>query len=1182
MSAAALDSRALAARAQREATQPDRSAWVEANAGTGKTKVLTDRVARLLLDGVKPERILCLTFTKAAAAEMRNRLALQLGGWAMATDAELDEQIRELLDRAPTDQERPIARRLFARVLDAPGGINILTIHAFCQALLKRFPLEAGVAPGFDVLDEGEAATLLKQAENEQMEALARRDAPPALADALASVAGKISIGEYTELIEKLLGERAWLAEHVGSGEGLARLRARLAKALGVDPEDSPGAILAEACAEAAFDANLLRAAVKALATGSPTDVTRGEIILRWLDAAEGRQAGLDEYCKAFFKKEGGILARLATKAAEKAMPDIARVLLAEAERVRAVLDRANGAELVERTVALLRLGLDIVERYARTKRRRGALDYDDLIVATRRLLESASAAWVLYKLDGGIDHVLVDEAQDTNPDQWEVIGRLTEEFFVVDREDWEARVERIRTIFAVGDTKQSIFGFQRADPRKLAEMHAWFAERAAAKHRKLDEPLKRVELNVSFRSTAAVLDAVDWVFNTEAAARGVASEGHEVFHAPERKGQPGRVELWPLVAAEESDSDPTEIVTRLDNLSAPHERLARLIAAHAKGLIDAGERRAKTGELLNPGHFMVLVRRRNAFVMALVREMKRVGIEVAGVDRLDLGQELAIQDLLAMASFALLPQDDLTLAALLKSPLIGLDEEALFDLAHGREGHLWRALRARAGEARYKAAYERLAGWLRRADFVTPFDFFAEALGPEQGRRKLLERLGREAADPIDELLSRALQYQRLETGSLQGFLRWFEAGGGEIKRDLDQNRRREVRILTVHAAKGLQAPIVYLPDTTRVPAALERLLTSEDGQTRLWLPRADDANDAARAWRARVKERTLEEQNRLLYVAMTRAEDRLYVGGYIGARKQDSGCWYERIQAGLRASLDAKMPSYVEQRIRARERDHDFTELLGRDGWSGEGYELVGAGEVARSEQGELDLGEKVELPDWWNSPAPPEPEPPRPLAPSQKLPDEIAAEPRALSPLSPDDRLRFKRGLLMHELLQHLPALAKADRAAAAKRFLGQPGRGLEAATVDAWTAEALAVTEAPAHAALFAEGSRAEVPLIGTVKTPGGSFTVSGQIDRLAVGEREVLIVDYKTNRPPPKALADVPLAYRRQLALYRALLTTLYPGRTVRAFLLWTSSLDLMELDAKTLDESMPYAVGTLP
>ena len=1164
-----LDSRRIATDAQRQATAPAYSAWVEANAGTGKTKVLTDRVARLLLSGVRPERILCLTFTKAAAAEMRNRLAGQLGRWALADHALLDKEVAELIARDPEEEERIIARRLFARVLDAPGGINILTIHAFCQALLKRFPLEAGVAPGFEVLDEGDAATLLKQAENDQMETLVGRDAPPPLKEALAAVAGRVSITEYTELMKKLLGERAWLMSRIADEAGLARERARLAKALGCDPKDSAEAIMAAACTDAAFDAASLRAAAAALGKGEKQNKEMSSTLSRWLATPDARREMIEDYRAIFFTDKGTPRKTIAGKAAVKAMPDIDRVLRAEGERILAAIERANGAALVDSTMALLRLGLDIVERYARAKRRRGALDYDDLIVATRRLLESAdSAAWVLYKLDGGIDHVLVDEAQDTNPDQWEVIRRLTEEFFA-----GEGSVDRNRTIFAVGDTKQSIFGFQRADPRKLAEMHVWFDLRSQRAQKRFE----RVELNVSFRSTAAVLDAVDWVFATDAASSGVATSGEQLWHLPSRVGQPGRVELWPVVAAEKSETDTADYDAKTSTLAAPHERLAKLIALHAKSLIGK-ERRAGTGELLHAGHFMVLVRRRNAFVTALVRELKRQEIEVAGVDRLNLGEELAIQDLLALARFVLLPHDDLNLACLLKSPLVGLDEEALFELAHGRQGHLWRALRRSASDPRFAAAYARLAGWLARADFTTPFDFFARALGPEGGRVRLLERLGKEAADPIDELLSRALQYQHAEAGSLQGFLRWFEAGGGEIKRDLDQNRRREVRILTVHAAKGLQAPIVYLPDTTRVPAGIERVLVDEDGEARLWLPRTDDANEAARAWRKRARERALEEQNRLLYVAMTRAEDRLYVGGWVGARKQDAGCWYERIAAGLKASLeDAASPHGDQPHVRASARPYDFTKLLGQDGWAGDGYELVGEGKIEIPLQAELPIPTEAKLPAWWRAPAPTEPDPPAPLAPSQPLPDEAAAEPAAFSPLAADDGQRFKRGLLIHELLQHLPALAPADREAAARRFLSQPARGLTVDQVEQWTREALAVTEAVGHATLFAPGSRAEVPLIGTITTPKGTFTVSGQIDRLAVSDSEILIVDYKTNRPPPDSAASVPLAYRRQLALYRALLSKLYPGRPVRAFLLWTATPRLMEVDGETLDKSMPYA-----
>jgi ATP-dependent helicase/nuclease subunit A len=1132
----------LAGAAQRRATAPERSAWVEANAGTGKTKVLTDRVTRLLLAGVPPARILCLTFTKAAAAEMRNRLAAQLGRWAMANDEALGKEITSLIDAVPQADQRSLARRLFARVLDAPGGIQILTIHAFCQALLKRFPLEASVPPGFEVMDEAEAATVLRQAQDEQVAELAHPDAPDVLASALAMVARRISVGEYAELMARLLSERAWLQARVGDEPGLRRLGRQLRRRLGceqVPPIDEPA----------------LSAAARALIeSNSKTDGPRGQAIASWL--AESRDDLSPSYREVFFTDKGDVRKTLATKAAVARLRTVTSILEAEAAR----LEGARGQALVELTIALLRLGLDITRRFSAAKRRRGVLDYDDLIVATRRLLESSeSAAWVLYKLDGGIDHVLVDEAQDTNPDQWEVIRKLTEEFFT-----GEGANIRERTVFAVGDTKQSIFGFQRADPAKLAEMRDWFAERILQARRDFEQ----VPLTVSFRSTPAVLDAVDWVFDQADTASGLAEPG-EVIHQHSRGQDPGRVELWPLVAAEKVETDYATVEAPGGKLTPPHERLAKLIAAHAKGLI-CKERRARRGELLHPGHFMVLVRRRNEFVSALVRELKRVQIEVAGVDRLNLADELVIQDLLAMARFVLLPQDDLNLACLLKSPLIGLDEDKLFTLAWNRPGRLWHALRERAAEPDFASAYARLSQWLARADFTTPFEFFAQALGPEQGRRRLLERLGHEAADPIDELLARALQYQRNEAASLQGFLRWFEAGGGEIKRDLDANRRQEVRILTVHASKGLQAPIVYLPDTTRVPTDLDRLLAG-DNDMRLWLPRAGDANEAARAWRAEARARSLQEQNRLLYVAMTRAEDRLYVGGWINTRAQDRGCWYDRIEAGLAASVagDSAAP-----RGRATPRIFDFTKDIDV-GWTGDGYELVNPGRIELPEQQALPLDPVARLEAWAHKPAPAEPDPPTPLAPSQPLPDEAARAPRAYSPPAGDSR-RWRRGQLMHELLRHLPALPAADRAAAAERFLAQPAQGLSAAEVAEWAAEALAVTQSPAHRALFAEGSRAEVPLIGTVKTPRGSFTVSGQVDRLAVTEREVLIVDYKTNRPPPDAARGVALAYRRQLALYRALLGEIYPRHRVRAFLLWTVAPRLMEIDAETLDASMPY------
>ena len=460
----------------------------------------------------------------------------------------------------------------------------------------------------------------------------------------------------------------------------------------------------------------------------------------------------------------------------------------------------------------------------------------------------------MLYKLDGGIDHILVDEAQDTAPDQWDIVRALTGEFFAG---AGAGATGADRTLFVVGDEQAVDLRFQGADPAKLAEMRDRFAAAHPARQARLRRGAAHRLVPVDAGSARRRRLGVRAGQRRE--RRRPAGRGDPPAQPP-RGSRPGRALA---TGHRREDRAPTDAAVEAPagKLTPPHERLARLIAVHAKGLIGK-ERRARKGELLHPGHFMVLVRRRNEFVNALVRELKREQIEVAGVDRLNLGEELAIQDLLAMARFVLLPQDDLNLACLLKSPLVGLDEDKLFILAWNRKTHLWQALRERAHEPNFAPAHERLSRWLARADFTTPFEFFAQALGPEHGRKLLLERLGHEAADPIDELLSRALQYQRTEAASLQGFLRWFEAGGGEIKRDLDANRRQEVRILTVHASKGLQAPIVYLPDTTRVPNDLERLLAGEMtcgcGCRAPAMPTRPPVRGAAKSAAARWKSRT------------------------------------------------------------------------------------------------------------------------------------------------------------------------------------------------------------------------------------------------------------------------------------------------------------------------------------
>jgi ATP-dependent helicase/nuclease subunit A len=1168
-----VDPRIDASRRQRRASDPQASAWVEANAGTGKTKVLTDRIVRLLLDGAAPQRILCLTFTKAAAAEMRNRLSALLGAWALADDARLAAALAALMDRIPTAADMASARQLFARVLDAPGGVNIQTIHSFCQALLQRFPLEAGVAPNFTVLDERQAGELLQQAQDQQLALLVGDNPPQGLAAALATVAARVSEAEYVDIMGKLLAERSRVSRLARDEAALTGYIRRLRRQLDLPEDGTAAELLAAGCADAAFEREALIRAVRALENGGKSDKERAACVAAWLADPEHRADSFDTYFWAFFTQKREIVKNLASQRVQRAMPDIVEALTREAARLQDLDNTCRSLRLVEFTEALLRLGADILERYGRAKRDQAALDYEDLVLCARDLLSRAGAsAWVLYKLDGGIDHVLIDEAQDTNPDQWEVVRLLTEEFFA-----GEGALVRMRTVFAVGDAKQSIFGFQRADPARLAKMRALFATHA----QRAGQRFEHVELIDSWRSVGAVLDAVDHVFAAPPAANGVAPSGHPLRHIPIRAGEPGVVEVWPVVTARESEGDPTDIASSDDRLTPPDERLAKAIAKHAHGLIARGERLANSGALIHAGHIMVLVRRRNALVRALVREFKTAGLPVAGVDRMTLLDELAVKDLMALGRFVLLPQDDLNLACLLKSPLIGLDEGALFDLAWKREGRLWAVLRAKAeaGEERFAEAYATLSDWLARADYTPAFEFFSGILGTERGREKLQERLGREAAEPIDEFLSLALEEQRHGAPSLQGFLRALEQGGSEIKRELDENRRAEVRILTVHGAKGLQAPIVYLPDTTRVPRPLHRLLWSDDGETLLWLPRADDASDATRALQEDVKRRECLEQNRLLYVAMTRAADRLYIGGWVGATRPDNDCWHNLVTQAFRRDAPAGAPD----RARPQRHAFDFATLLDeRDGWSGDGWRLCSGNKPLPAGEALQPRPEPAPLEDWARRPPPPEPDPPVPLAPSRPFAEDtpdaarrLVFEPTVASPFAPDRATRFRRGNVIHSLLRVLPELPAAERAAAGERLLASLAADIDDATRAQWLAETLAVLALPDASILFGHGSRAEVPIVGTVRLTSGPYTVSGQIDRLAVSDREVLVVDFKTNRPPPADPAGVPLLYRRQMALYQALLRGIYPQHAVRCLLLWTDGPRLMSLPDAGLSAALP-------
>ncbi len=1121
--------------AQRRAADPSISVWVSASAGSGKTRVLVDRTLRLMLAGTAPERILCITFTKAAAAEMANRLNAVLGQWAVMPNDNLITTITELRGNAPSAEELIRARQLFASVLDAPGGIKIQTIHSFCGSVLGRFPLEAGISPNFQELDDRTASEIMEVARDRLLSAT--RDLHQSdLADALRQVSEKINEDDFSQLMFALSSRRGRLRRFLNEHHNLEGAKSALAGIIQIDKDLREEDIIKDACHEDVFDGAVLRAVVQILLQGGKTDIANADKLARWLSEPQSRVNLFDEYVSVFFttKEEPKSDRSLASVASRKAMPEILDILYAERDRLASIIEKRKRIRVLASTCAMLQLAERLLGEYEREKIRRGALDFDDLILITRDLLNKTDITpWVMFKLDGGIDHILVDEAQDTSPEQWEVINALTEEFF----SGIGAR-DHARTVFVVGDEKQSIYSFQGADPTAFEHMRQLFKRKAD----RAEKTWEKVPMDLSFRSTHAVLSLVDDTFKALEARSGLTADASEIQHFVHRVGEPGFTEIWPIVKRKVTEeSDPWEIPLDQELNVSPPAQLAKNIGLQIRTWLDNNEILEAKGRPIEPRDVMILVQSRNALFDELVRALKQANIPLAGADRMQLTDQLAVMDLIALGKFVLLPEDDLNLAVILKSPFVGCDDNQLFELAYGRKGSLWSALQDYNGKiGTFKEAVGFLKRQMARADFVPVYEFYADILGRERGREKLVSRLGEEALDPIEEFLSLALSYQRSEATSLQSFLHWVQAGAAEIKRDMEQGKN-EVRILTVHGSKGLQAPIVFLPDTCQgsaSPRSSHILWTESDIPAPLWPVRKENYDTTSLAASNRLKSKQSEEKRRLLYVALTRAEDRLYICGWENINSRPKGCWYDLINEafGMDASQNTEEVELPFGAVGRRRRSGKVSET-----------------KVAKPAEKDLQL---QPLPTWVRSAPEPEPFPPQPLRPSQQ--DE---EPSVRSPLGEDDGYRFHRGLIIHRLLESLPAVPFENRRLVGKKWLARPAHGLSLEQQEIILNETLDVLDHPEFGDIFGPDSRAEVPLTGLL----GQNIMSGQIDRLLIRDEDVLIIDYKTNRPSPRNVADVPEVYLRQMRIYQMALKKMYPEKAIKCGLLWTDGPHLMVL-----------------
>jgi len=1110
---------------QRQAADPAAHASLSASAGTGKTHVLTARVFLLLLRGVRPESILCLTFTKAGAAEMANRIGERLAAWVRMPDADLSKELYALGE----DNSRPMldhARRLFARVLEAPGGLRIQTIHAFAQTLLAAFPAEAGISPGFRPI-EG-------RAEQE----LARRTLADLVANAEAS--GDSGLIADIQALSMRLGEEgavSYLAACARRAEAFAGLGPRegiepkLRKMIKL-PEGDIELLLAEWCGDENFDCSLLRAVADANRDwGKDKGLAHERVIARWLALDKhGRAASIDELALVFLTKEGQ--PRKLYAGQERAWDGYRSASESLVEAMTELLLAQQKAALAAVQAAGLRAGQAYAAAYTAAKQTAGVADFGDLIAWTRQLLETPGMGdWVRFKLDRRTDHILVDEAQDTNADQWAIVWQLIEEYFTGSSES----EQRWRTVFMVGDFKQAIFRFQGTDPREFEAMRARVRGAADA----LDDPdqaareFRELSINASFRSSSAVLDVVDAV---------IAEVGHDAMGLPERpdrhqahhRERPGRVEWWPAFAVEDEDDGGGEEGWLDDS----ERRYATHLARTVKQWIDEAPIMASTGRPLSAGDVLILVRSRGELASLIVARLFAERVPVAGIDRLHLHRPLAVRDLLAAVGFAVQPLDDLNLANLLVSPLIGWDQDQLYNVARGRgDKRLWQVLLSRGGEGgAVDEALGKLRPLLAMADYTTPAQFLETILsGPLDGRRQLLRRLGPEARDPIEELVSAALEFERDDVNSLDRFLAWFGAGDVEIKRD-PSAPVDAVRVMTVHGSKGLEAPVVILADATSDPNKLGAtnppLDFPVDGKkVPLIRPRKAERCSPFEELIATEDELDLAEHWRLLYVALTRARERLVIAG-VQKKSAVPDSWHARVEQAMIALGAA--------------RDGEGGTML---------FEAHGQAPRARTR---VDRRPPVVLPAWLKQMAPAEEQPPRPLAPSGGGEDRTP-----YPPPRPGEIDAARRGTLLHLLFERLPGVAPDQRRAAAERWL-ERSAGIEDAAVRAgYVATVCDILDHDEFKDIFGENSLPEAPIAAVL---GSGVVVAGTVDRLQVGPELVRVIDFKTGLFVPASEAEVPTAHLRQMKAYADALKVIFPGRQVEAALLYTSGPKIITVE----------------
>jgi ATP-dependent helicase/nuclease subunit A len=1088
------------------------STWVMAHAGSGKTYRLIWRVVGLLLRDVTPESIWCVTYTNAAAAEMDARLIALLKAMHLADDAGLLEMLSGPLPECATAEHIPVARSLFARIQQRPhGGVRFTTMHGLCQWLLRAFPLEAGISEHATLLEPEDATTMRRDAIRQIC--AANLDDASALAHARAHIISVANFDHALAMIEKAIQKQANMQPHfVREPEAMSQ---DYYGALGIADPDGRAALHASFIQH---DGVALAPAIAMLCESrNANDRAFGALLDQWVHAdITARESMLGAYLGGFLTSTMAPRKRLFTKQSMAEDSAAAGLLRREQQRVYDYAQQRAAYALAEDSVAIQRMAQAASDAYQSSKAAADVLDYDDLLRVAYGLLSSPDMMpWVMHRLDYRLEHLLIDEAQDTSPIQWRMIGALCEEIIAQSEQAGQPK-----TLFVVGDVKQSIYSFQGAAPHWLPRMYAELSSR-------LPHGIERETLDVSYRSSGAVLDWVNALCADADIASSLADQG-PVPHRLHHRDAYGRIECWPT-----SEATPHAPLAPYHMPVAPIEAqtadaaLAEQIASELDTRLLGMPLRGKP---LRPGDVMILVRTRTALVGYINAALMRRGIPVAGLDRLRLAEHPAVHDCMALFAWCLQPNDDMALAQLMMSPLLDMSQETLLECAAGRgDIALWEAV-----QRDHPAVATQLRAWQEHAR-EGAYGLLQHVLVRDKKTRAFSRRMGEDSLNVLDELLLYVQAKDEAHQGHIAHLLHALERESPELKREQHSgvdSEENAVRIMTVHGAKGLQAPLVILADTTRMPSLQQEQLYMDE--TGCWAALQSESAYADQ-WgqlKADKKKALTDEYYRLLYVAATRAADMLVVAG---SGTPAAGCWYEVMARHLRALGPEKSASgmlYYESGI----------------------HQTAGA---PPPESRKL-----LAVPSWLSAPVT-FPELPLSLRPSYVGNEEGHATDMHVAPQSEGDPQAY--GNCFHALMEWADASVNDEEIQAFARLHAQDAERLLREFRALWAAADIA--------ALLSLDAAREQDIRHRTRMNEKEYVFSGQIDRLIIRDTECIILDYKTALAPPSTM---PEAYKTQLISYALMMQRALPTHRVRAGLLWTANATLDWLAESDVTDAEAY------